>query len=107
MKYCIYDNDKAVMVCATDSRMEAFIAVLNHLIEANSFEVPDPFMWPVAAPAKHEDQMPDVSPVSEDAWSVVRQAQEAYERIVGFIPMSRFPHLMMGQTVLGTNSTLG
>lgn len=86
-KYYIYDNDNAVMVCGTNSRKEAFTAVLNHLIEANGSEVPDPIMWPVAGPAKHEGQMPNLGPVSADAWSVIRQAQAAYERITGFIPM--------------------
>ncbi len=88
MKYCIYDNDNAVMVCATDSRKEAFTAVLNHLIEADGSEVPDPIMWPVSGPAKHEDQMPKLGPVSQDAWRVVQQAQEAYKRIVWLIPTS-------------------
>lgn len=85
--YHIYDNDNAVMVCATDSRKEAFTAVLNHLIEANASEVPDPIMWPVASLTKPEDQMPDVNAIRQDAWSLIRQAQAAYERITGFIPM--------------------
>ncbi len=88
MKYYIWDNDNGVMVCAADNRKEAFTAVLNHLIEANGSEVPDPIMWPVAALPKPEDQMPKLEPVSEDAWSVIRQAQEAYGRIAGFIPMA-------------------
>ena len=87
MKCYIYDNDNGVMVCTTESRKEAFTAILKHLIEANSFEVPDPIMWPVATLPKPEDQMPDIGPISADAWSVVRQAQEAYNRITGFIPM--------------------
>lgn len=74
MKYHIWDNDNAVMVCTTDSRKEAFTAILNHLIEANASEVPDPIMWPVDA-------------VHEDARSVIRQAVEAYVRITGFIPI--------------------
>ena len=74
MKYHIWDNDNAVTICATDSRKEAFTAILNHLIEANASEVPDPIMWPVDT-------------VHEDARSVIRQAEEAYERITGFIPM--------------------
>ena len=85
--YHIWDNDNAVMVCATDSRKEAFTAVLNHLIEANASEVPDPIMWPVASLTKPEDQMPDVNAIRQDAWSLIRQAQAAYERITGFIPM--------------------
>ncbi len=88
MKYYIWDNDNAVMVCATDSRKEAFTTVLNHLIEANGSEVPDPIMWPVAALPKSENEMPDLKPVSEDAWGLIRQAQVAYERITGFIPMA-------------------
>ncbi len=77
MKYHIWDNDNAVMVCTTDSRKEAFTAILNHLIEANASEVPDPIMWPVA----------DVNSIREDGWSLIRQAEKAYNRIVGFIPM--------------------
>ena len=42
--YHIWDNDNGVMVCTTDSRKEAFTAILNHLIEANASEVPDPIM---------------------------------------------------------------
>ena len=87
MMYYIWDNDNAVMVCTTDSRKEAFTAILNHLIEANASEVPDPIMWPVATLAKPENQMPDVTDIRADAWSVIRQAQTAYERITGFIPM--------------------
>lgn len=87
MKYYIWDNDNAVMVCTTDSRKEAFTAILNHLIEANASEVPDPIMWPVAALPMANEQMPNLEPVSEDAWSLIRQAQVAYERITGFIPM--------------------
>ena len=87
MKYYIWDNDNAVMVCATESRKEAFTAILNHLIEANGSEVPDPIMWPVAALPTPDQQMPDLGPVSEDAWGVIRQAQVAYTQIIGFIPM--------------------
>lgn len=85
--YNIWDNDNAVMVCATDSRKEAFTAILNHLIEANASKVPDPIMWPVAHLTRPEDQMPDVSAIRQNAWSVIGQAQEAYNRIIGFIPM--------------------
>ena len=74
MMYHIWDNDNGVMVCTTDSRKEAFTAILNHLIEANASEVPDPIMWTVGV-------------IDSDARSVIRQATEAYERIVGFIPM--------------------
>jgi len=81
MKYYIWDNDNGVMVCAAESRKEAFTAVLNHLIEATGSEVPDPIMWPVVAPPKAEDQMPKLGPVSEDAWTLIRQAQKAYGRI--------------------------
>ncbi len=88
MKYYIYDNDNAVMVCATDIRKEAFTAILNHLIDANGSEIPDPIMWPVAGPANPGNQMPNLGSVSVDSWSVIRQAQAAYERITGFIPMS-------------------
>lgn len=87
MKYHIWDNDNAVMVCATESRKEAFTAILNHLIEANGTKVPDPIMWPVAVLPKPNKQMPDDRPVSNDAWSVITQAQDAYDRIIGFIPM--------------------
>ena len=87
MKYYIWDNDNGVMVCATESRKEAFTAILNHLIEANGSEVPDPIMWPIATLPKPDEQMPNLEPVSENAWSLIRQAQEAYERITGFIPM--------------------
>ena len=87
MKYYIWDNDNAIMVCATESRKEAFTAILNHLIKAAGSEVDDPIMWPVAALPQPNEQMPDTRPVSEDCWSVIRQAQGAYERIEGFIPM--------------------
>lgn len=87
MKYHIWDNDNGVMVCTTDSRKEAFTAVLNHLIEANASEIPDPIMWPVANLTRPEDQMPDVNAIRQDAWSLIQQAQAAYERITGFIPM--------------------
>ena len=87
MKYHIWDNDNAVMVCTTDSRKEAFTAILNHLIEANASEIPDPIMWPVANLTRPEDQMPDVNAIRQDAWSLIQQAQAAYERITGFIPM--------------------
>lgn len=91
MKYCIWDNDNGVMVCATEIRKEAFTAVLNHLIEANGSEVPDPIMWPVAAPPKPDEQTPDHrsvnASVNADARSLIQQAQAAYERITGFIPM--------------------
>ncbi|MCI9484250.1 MAG: hypothetical protein HFH27_07285 [Clostridiaceae bacterium] len=87
MMYYIWDNDNAVMVCATESRKEAFTAVLNHLIEANCSEVPDPIMWPVAAFPNPNEQMPDTRLVSEDGWSLIRQAQDAYNKIVGLIPM--------------------
>lgn len=75
MKYHIWDNDNGVVVCATDSRKEAFTAILNHLIEANGSTVPDPIMWPVEG-------------IQPDARSVIKQAEEAYERITGFIPMN-------------------
>lgn len=88
MKYYIWDNDNAVMVCATNSRKEEFTAVLNHLIEANGSEVPDPIMWPVATLPTPGEQMPNLEAVSEDAWSLIRQAHVAYERITGFIPMA-------------------
>ena len=88
MKYHILDDDNAVTVCATDSRKEAFTAILNHLIEANASEVHGPLLWPVPNLARPEDQMPDVNAISQDAWSVIRQAQAAYERITTFIPMS-------------------
>lgn len=87
MKYNIFDNDNDVMVCTTDSRKEAFTAILNHLIAAHDSDVPDPIMWPVADLAKPEDQMPDVSAIRQDAWSVIRQAKNDYEKIVCLIPM--------------------
>lgn len=87
MKYRIWDNDNAVMVCGTNSRKEAFTAILNHLIEANASEVPDPVMWPAVDLTRPEDRLPDVNFIREDGWSVIRQAQEAYDRITGFIPM--------------------
>ena len=52
----------------------AFTAILNHLIEANASEVPDPIMWPMNS-------------TNPDSRSVIRQAEKAYERITGFIPM--------------------
>lgn len=87
MKYYIWDNDNAVMVCITESRKEAFTAILNHLIEANGTAVPDPIMWPVATLPRPNEQMPDLGPVSEDGWSVIRQAQDAYNKIICLIPM--------------------
>lgn len=87
MKYRIWDNDNAVMVCGTNDRKKAFTAILNHLIEANASEVPDPIMWPVVDLTRPEDQLPDVNYIREDGWSVIRQAQKAYNRIIGFIPM--------------------
>lgn len=87
MKYHIWDNDNAVMVCATDSRKEAFTAVLNHLIEANASKVPDPIMWPMTNLAKPEDEMADMDTIRADGWSLIKQAEKAYERITGFIPM--------------------
>ena len=48
--------------------------ILNHLIEANASEVPDPIMWPMTGS-------------NQDSRSVIKQAEEAYERITGFIPM--------------------
>ena len=88
MKNHIWDNDNAVMVCSTDSRKEAFTAILKHLIEANGSEVPDPIMWPITSIYKPNEQMPETAPVYDDAWSLIRQAQEAYNRITGFIPMA-------------------
>ena len=86
MKYYIYDNDNGVMVCATDNRKEAFPAILNHLIAADGSEVPDPIMWPVDGPARPEDLMPATKHRHDDAWSVIRQAQAAYEQIAEYIP---------------------
>lgn len=88
MNYYIWDNDNAVMVCATESRKEAFTAILNHLIEANGIEIPNPIMWPVAKLPTPNEQMPDIRErVSDDAWSVITQAQDAYNKIVCLIPM--------------------
>lgn len=86
MEYQIWDNDNAVMVCITDSRKEAFAAILAHLIDANGSEVPDPIMWPVASISKPNEQMPGTGPARDNGWSVILQAQEAYGQIVGFIP---------------------
>lgn len=88
MKYYIWDNDNAVTVCITENRKEAFASILAHLIDANGSEVPDPVMWPVASISSPNEQMPGTRPELEDGWSVIRQAQEAYNRIVGFIPMA-------------------
>lgn len=81
MKYYIWDNDNAVLVCSTNSRKEAFKAVLNHLIEANDSEVPDPIMWPGYTTE-------DMYINQEKALTLIQQATEAYERIAGIIPKS-------------------
>ena len=86
MKYYIYDNDNGAMVCATDSRKDAFAAVLAHLIDADTSEVPDPIMFPVDRPANPDAQMPATKSKHDDVWSVIRQAQAAYKQIAGYIP---------------------
>lgn len=86
MKYYIYDNDNGAMVCATDSRKDAFAAVLAHLIDADASEVPDPIMFPVDRPANPDAQMPATKSKHDDVWSVIRQAQAAYKQIAGYIP---------------------
>lgn len=87
MKYYIWDNDNAVMVCITKSRKKAFAAILAHLIDANGSEVPDPIMWPVTSTSSPNEQMPATAPAL-NGWSVILQAQEAYNRILGFIPIA-------------------
>ncbi len=71
--YYIYDNDNGILVCDTDSRKEAFTSILNHLIEANGTDVPEPIMFPMNS--KYQDGR-----------SVIVQAQKAYKNIIGFIP---------------------
>lgn len=89
MKYYVWDNDNAVLVCATHDRKAAFTAILTHLIECSgSEETEDPIMWPVESLLRPEKQMPEVGPMYDDCRSLIRQAQTAYDRITGLIPMS-------------------
>lgn len=86
MKYIIWDNDNGQAVCSTQSRKAAFTAILAHLIEADGSEVNDPIMWPLASILHPENAMPAISQGYADAWSVINQAQEAFDKIRGFIP---------------------
>ena len=85
MKYQVWDNDNGIIVCCTDSRKEAFGAVLNHLIKAADSEVTDPIMWPVKSVENPNEQMPGTTAHYNDCWAVIRWAQMAYNRIADLI----------------------
>lgn len=72
MGYYIWDNDNAILVCATYDRKKAFAAVLTHLIEAHGSEIPDPIMY-----AMIENQ--------KDALTLIHQAEEAFEKIADHV----------------------
>lgn len=82
--YCIWDIDNSAMVCNTDNRKEAFTSILNHLIKHNDSEIDDPMVWPLIP---IPEQITDINIIRTNAWSVISQAHEAYNRITGFIPM--------------------
>lgn len=91
MKYYVWDDDHAVMVCATDSRKHTFEAVLAHMIRYDGTDDFWPILFPVAAPpAEAGGPKPvlyhGVNDDWDDCWSLIRQAQEAYIRLIGFIP---------------------
>lgn len=74
-KYLIWDNDNAVNVCNTDSKKEAFKAILAHLIDCdcNPDYVSDPIMWS--------------SYCYKDAEELIEYAHMAYNRMKRFIPI--------------------
>lgn len=84
MKYRIWDNDYAVMVCDTTSRKDAFTAILARYVATHGSDVPEPIMWPVAPASK--EMMPDDRAAQNAAWIVINEARAAYNLIADMIP---------------------
>lgn len=83
----IWDEDSSVVICATESRKEAFIAILNHLIKSTGREANNPIMWPIANLSMQDAHMPNIKPKAKDAWDLILEAQVAYNQISNFIPV--------------------
>lgn len=47
MNYKVIDNDSDFIVCDTRSEREAFVAILNYLIESERLGMDDPILLPM------------------------------------------------------------